>query len=83
MSVNHVILVGFLGKDPDLRYTASGTAVANFSLATSERMNYPPLNRLTAGCSGGFPVQRGLRLRLSPLAADTLSHGRSFGPFRP
>ena len=37
MSVNHVILVGFLGKDPDLRYTASGTAVANFSLATSER----------------------------------------------
>ena len=37
MSVNKVILVGRLGKDPDLRYTASGTAVANFTLATSER----------------------------------------------
>ncbi len=37
MSVNKVILVGRLGKDPDLRYTTSGTAVANFTLATSER----------------------------------------------
>lgn len=37
MSVNKVILVGNLGKDPELRYTASGTAVVNFSLATTER----------------------------------------------
>jgi single-strand DNA-binding protein len=37
MSVNKVLLVGNLGKDPELRYTASGTAVANFSLATTER----------------------------------------------
>jgi len=37
MSVNKFILVGNLGKDPELRYTASGTAVANFSLATTER----------------------------------------------
>jgi single-strand DNA-binding protein len=37
MSVNKVILVGNLGKDPEIRYTASGTAVANFTLATSER----------------------------------------------
>ncbi|PLX86276.1 MAG: single-stranded DNA-binding protein [Desulfuromonas sp.] len=37
MSVNKVILVGNLGKDPELRYTPSGAAVANFSLATSER----------------------------------------------
>lgn len=37
MSVNKVILVGNLGKDPELRYTTSGTAVANFTLATSER----------------------------------------------
>lgn len=36
MSVNKVILVGNLGKDPDLRYTASGTAVCNFSIATTE-----------------------------------------------
>ncbi len=37
MSVNKVILVGNLGKDPELRYTPSGVAVATFSLATSER----------------------------------------------
>jgi len=37
MSVNKVILVGNLGKDPELRYTPSGAAVATFSIATSER----------------------------------------------
>ncbi len=37
MSVNKAILVGNLGKDPELRYTSSGTAVATFSLATTER----------------------------------------------
>jgi single-strand DNA-binding protein len=36
MSVNKVILVGRLGRDPELRYTQSGQAVANFSLATNE-----------------------------------------------
>jgi single-strand DNA-binding protein len=35
-SVNKVILIGNLGKDPELRYAPSGAAVANFSLATSE-----------------------------------------------
>ena len=39
MSVNKVILVGNLGKDPELRYTQTGSAVANFSLATSEQWN--------------------------------------------
>lgn len=36
-SVNKVILLGNLGKDPELRYTPSGQAVARFSLATSDR----------------------------------------------
>ena len=39
MSVNKVILVGNLGKDPDVRFTNTGSAVANFSLATSEVWN--------------------------------------------
>lgn len=36
-SLNRVTLIGCLGKDPEVRYTASGTAVASFSLATSEK----------------------------------------------
>ncbi len=32
-----IILVGNLGRDPEMRYTPSGTAVTNFSMATSER----------------------------------------------
>ncbi|HEY2119250.1 MAG TPA: single-stranded DNA-binding protein [Candidatus Acidoferrum sp.] len=34
MSVNKVILVGRLGKDPEVRFTSGGQAVANFSMAT-------------------------------------------------
>jgi single-strand DNA-binding protein len=34
--INKVILVGNLGKDPEVRYLEGGTAVANFSIATSE-----------------------------------------------
>jgi single-strand DNA-binding protein len=37
MAINKAILVGNLGKDPELRYTASGQAVATFSLATTEK----------------------------------------------
>ena len=36
-SLNKVMLIGNLGKDPEVRYTTSGMAVASFSLATSER----------------------------------------------
>ena len=35
-SVNKVVLVGHLGGDPETRFTPSGTAVANFNLATNE-----------------------------------------------
>jgi single-strand DNA-binding protein len=37
MAINKAILVGNLGKDPELRYTAGGQAVATFSLATTEK----------------------------------------------
>ena len=36
-SLNKVMLIGRLGRDPEVRHTGSGTAVANFSIATSER----------------------------------------------
>ena len=36
-SVNKVILIGNLGKDPEVKYTPQGTPVAKFSLATNER----------------------------------------------
>lgn len=35
-SLNKVLLIGNLGKDPELKYTPSGVAVATFSIATSE-----------------------------------------------
>src|SRR5215467_16103045 len=37
MSFNKIILVGNLGRDPELRYTAQGTPVCSFSMATTER----------------------------------------------
>jgi single-strand DNA-binding protein len=39
MSVNKVIILGRLGQDPELKYTPSGAAVCNFSLATTESWN--------------------------------------------
>lgn len=36
-SLNRVMLLGRVGKDPEVRYTASGKAVATFTLATSQR----------------------------------------------
>ena len=37
MSFNKIIVVGNLGRDPELRYTPQGTPVTSFSLATNER----------------------------------------------
>lgn len=36
-TVNKVIIIGRLGADPDIRYSANGTAVAKFNVATNER----------------------------------------------
>ncbi|MDD2751015.1 single-stranded DNA-binding protein [Acidithiobacillus sp.] len=36
MSVNRVIVLGHLGRDPEMRYQPSGAAIANFSIATTE-----------------------------------------------
>jgi len=37
MSFNKIIIVGNLGRDPEMRYTPQGTPVCNFSIATNER----------------------------------------------
>ena len=37
MSFNKIILVGNLGRDPEIRYTPQGTAVCDFSMATNEK----------------------------------------------
>lgn len=48
--VNKAILVGNLGKDPEIRYTSSGKAVCNFTLATTEKTKdneYTEWHRIT------------------------------------
>ncbi len=39
--VNKVILIGNLGRDPEVRYTGDGKPVANFTMATTERWSDP------------------------------------------
>ncbi len=46
MSVNKAILIGRLGRDPEVRYMPNGEAVCNFSIATSETWN----DRQTGQC---------------------------------
>jgi len=41
MSVNKVILVGYLGKDPEQRSTSGGSTLTKFSVATSEKRKGP------------------------------------------
>ena len=45
-SVNKAILIGNLGKDPDLRYTPAGVAVCTFSIATTEKWRDKNTNEL-------------------------------------
>lgn len=43
--LNKVFLIGNLGKDPEVRFTSNGKAVAKFSVATSERWTDPDGNK--------------------------------------
>jgi single-strand DNA-binding protein len=36
-SFNKIVIVGYLGRDPEIRYTTQGTAVCNFTIATTEK----------------------------------------------
>jgi single-strand DNA-binding protein len=58
--VNKVILIGRLGRDPEVRYTASGTPVANFSIATDERWTDNEGNRQTRTEWHNIVLWRGL-----------------------
>ena len=58
--VNKVILVGNLGKDPEVRYLEGGTAVANFSLATTESYKDKQGNRIEQTEWHNIVVWRGL-----------------------
>lgn len=71
--VNKVILIGNLGRDPEVRYTASGQAVANFPIATTEfgsskdgnRQEYTEWHRIVAWG------------RLAEICGEYLSKGKS------
>jgi single-strand DNA-binding protein len=72
-SLNKVMLIGNLGKDPEVRYTASGQAVASFSLATSEKFK----NK-----NGDFEERTEwhrvtLWARLAEIAGEYLSKGKT------
>jgi len=72
-SLNKVMLIGNLGKDPEVRYTTSGTAVASFSIATTERFK----NK-----SGEFEEKTEwhnitLWSRLAEIAGEYLSKGKT------
>ncbi len=45
-SVNKAILIGNLGRDPELRYTPSGAAVCTFSIATTEKWRDKQTNEM-------------------------------------
>ncbi|HBG05909.1 MAG: single-stranded DNA-binding protein [Geobacteraceae bacterium GWC2_58_44] len=72
-SLNKVMLIGNLGKDPEVRYTAGGTAVASFSLATSEKFK---------GKSGEWEEKTEwhnitLWARLAEIAGEYLAKGKT------
>ena len=72
-SLNRVELIGNLGRDPEIRYTTGGTAIASFSLATSEKVKTK---------SGAMETRTEwhnivLYARLAEVAGEYLAKGKS------
>jgi single-strand DNA-binding protein len=72
-SLNKVMLIGNLGKDPEVRYTTSGTAVASFSIATTDKFK---------GKNGEWEEKTEwhnvtLWARLAEIAGEYLSKGKT------
>jgi single-strand DNA-binding protein len=74
MSFNKIILVGNLGRDPELRYTPDGTPVCSFSLATNERRRDPKTGE-NNDVTTWFRVT--LWRRQAEVASQYLSRGKS------
>lgn len=72
-SVNKVILLGNLGRDPELRYTGGGTPVATFSIATSRQRRDSQTNEVTEETDWHDVVCWG---RVAEIASQYLSKGR-------
>jgi single-strand DNA-binding protein len=70
--VNKVILIGNLGADPEIRYTPGGTAVANFSLATTETYTNKEGEKVTKTEWHRIVAFR----RLAEICGEYLSKGR-------
>ena len=71
--INKVILIGNLGRDPEVRYTPDGTAVANFSIATSDEWTDKATNEKKERTEWHRIVAFG---RLGEICGEYLSKGR-------
>lgn len=71
-SVNKVILVGNLGRDPEVRYMPNGDAVANFSIATTENWKDKDGNKQEKTEWHNIVLYR----RLAEIAGEYLKKGR-------
>lgn len=67
--MNTVALIGRLGRDPDLRYTTNGKAVANFSLAVTRQYNREETDWFDVVCWG----------KTAEVVSNHLSKGRQVG----
>jgi len=72
-SFNKIVIVGYLGRDPELRYTPQGQAVCNFSVATTEKRKEPRSGE-AQDITTWFKVT--LWGRLAELANQYLSKGK-------
>ena len=72
MSVNKVILVGNVGKDPEIRHLDTGVAVANFPLATSESYTAKNGEKVTTTEWHNIVMYR----KLAEIAGEYLKKGR-------
>jgi len=73
-SVNKVILVGNLGRDPETRYTADGAAITNITIATSDRWKDKTSGEMKEATEWHRVAFFG---RLAEIAGEYLKKGRS------